>query len=772
MKVPLLRKWFRSVHQSVQRLMSHPDRRIYVNVFLILTILTAVLVLMFPATGSLQFEDLQEGSISTRRVVAPFDFEILKTPEEYEADREMAAKNVYPVFQRDESVLKEVLNRTGAFFDLLSEYRSRNASARQTGLRVALRDSLIKNYNIETLNTENWFYLLDSKFGLNDRDFQSLQYNVEQVIRDELAIGIMDRSKDQIANPDRRLIMLGDQEENIHMLSEFMDMAEARNKTTDMLANNYPRRTHLARIGFAIVNFFIRPNCVYAEAVHQQRIASAVARVPMARGFVQENEMIVDRNAKITPEIRKKLISLAAKMEEMGMQHGGIERVLHVLGRIMFVLVLLSALGVFLYLEKPNVLRDAKSLLLIAIVIGLIGFIAFLFHRIDASPYLVPVAMGAMVMAMVFDVQIGYASAAVLSLMTGALWGNAFDLMVVAFIVGVLGVLLITRIRSRSQLIFIIFYLSGGYIFTISMMGWIRGFPTEDIVRTWPWGLLSGLIAPIFTYGFLPLVESFFDVTTDFTLLELSNLNHPLLKRLSMEATGTYHHAIMVGNLAEAGAQSVGANSLLARVGSYYHDVGKMDKAEYFVENQGDSQNPHDRLTPRMSALILRNHVKKGIDLADQYRLPKAVKDIIPQHQGTLRMSFFFKKAMARGEEEKINENDYRYPGPKPQTKEAAIVMLADAVEAASRSMKDPTHSRLKGLIEEIVDERFQSGELDESPLTLRDLQRIKEQFLKILAGTFHARIEYPNKDEDNPPSKDDKSREARDKNTDSSERA
>ena len=255
-------------------------------------------------------------------------------------------------------------------------------------------------------------------------------------------------------------------------------------------------------------------------------------------------------------------------------------------------------------------------------------------------------------------------------------------------------------------------------------------------------------MTPILTYLILAILEKIFDITTDYRLLELSNLNHELMKRLSVEAVGTYHHVIQVGNLAEAAARAVGANSLLARVGSYYHDIGKLEKSEYFIENQLEGENPHQKLTPRMSALILGNHVKKGLDLADRYGLPSSIKDIMVQHHGTTVMSFFYQKALTKKNADTVNEDDYKYTGPKPQTKEAAIVMLADTIEAATRTLKDPTHSRLKGLVDELVDERFQEGELDESPLTLRDLMRIKEAFIKILAGIFHTRIEYPDREE------------------------
>jgi putative nucleotidyltransferase with HDIG domain len=468
----------------------------------------------------------------------------------------------------------------------------------------------------------------------------------------------------------------------------------------------------------------------------------------LSRGFVYENEKIVDRNERITPEIRKKLVSLAAKMEEMGMQGGGIRRILPTLGKMGFVLMLFFLLVVFVELEQPMLLRQIKSVLLFSLIIFIFSIVTFFLHRFETSEYLVPTAMAAMLLGTLFDSKVGYAGTAILSILTGALWGNDFNLMAVSFFVGIVGVLVIKRVRSRSQLITAILYVVGAYIVAITFMGFLRSLPFREILSQYPYGAINGLLTPILTYGLLPLVEAAFDITTDFSLLELSNLNYPLLKELSVRAPGTYHHSIIVGNLAETASHTVGANSLLARVGSYYHDIGKMDKAEYFVENQLGPENPHEKLTTRMSALILGNHVKKGLELAEKTRLPTSIRDIIVQHHGTTYMSFFYQKAVAKDGADEVNENDYRYPGPRPQTKEAAIVMLADVVEAATRSLKGPTHSRLKGLIEELVDERFQEGELDESPLTLRDLERIKESFLTILAGIFHARLEYPDRED------------------------
>lgn len=220
-------------------------------------------------------------------------------------------------------------------------------------------------------------------------------------------------------------------------------------------------------------------------------------------------------------------------------------------------------------------------------------------------------------------------------------------------------------------------------------------------------------------------------------------MNHPLLKRLSLEAPGTYHHSIIVGNLAEAGAKAIGANTLLARVGAYYHDIGKVEKPEYFVENQMGAKSKHEKLTPSMSALILESHVKEGAEMAEEVNLPQAVIDFIRQHHGTTVMSYFYNKALEQGAGQD-SKDEYRYPGPKPHFKEIAIVMLADAVEAASRVLEDPKPSRIKSLIKKIIDSKLQAGELSDSNLTFKELTAIEQAFLPVLISIFHPRVEYP----------------------------
>jgi len=256
-------------------------------------------------------------------------------------------------------------------------------------------------------------------------------------------------------------------------------------------------------------------------------------------------------------------------------------------------------------------------------------------------------------------------------------------------------------------------------------------------------GLFGGLLAAVLVSGIIPLIESAFRYTTNLKLVELANMNNPLLRELMFQAPGTYHHSIIVGNLAEAAAETIGANPLLARVAAYYHDIGKARKPLYFIENVSGTENKHDKLAPSMSALILVAHLKDGVEMAKEHHLGRSLVDIIRQHHGTSLMKFFYDRAKQR-EEREVDEYDYRYPGPKPQTREAALIMLADAVEAASRTLTDPTPARIQGMVQKIVNNIFIDGQLDECELTLKDLHNIAKSFNRVLGGIFHHRIDYP----------------------------
>jgi len=338
--------------------------------------------------------------------------------------------------------------------------------------------------------------------------------------------------------------------------------------------------------------------------------------------------------------------------------------------------------------------------------------------------------------------------AVILSIITGILLENQLEFFIYPFIASVVAAQQVILYKERRTLI------RAGLITGVVNVLMILCFAlikkslfNFDALFDLSFGFLGGILTGIIATGVVPIIEITFDYTTNIKLLELADLNQPLLKELSIKASGTYQHSIMVGNMVDSAAEAIGANSLLARVSAYYHDIGKTKKATYFVENQIKGENKHEKLSSSMSSLILLAHVKDGVELAKENRLGGTIRDIIKQHHGTSLISFFYQKAKSQQNpsSQPISEKDFRYLGPKPQTKEAALVMLADAVEAASKTLTEPTPARIQGMVQKIINGIFIDGQLDECELTLKNLHSIANSFNRILtSGVFHQRIEYP----------------------------
>jgi len=419
----------------------------------------------------------------------------------------------------------------------------------------------------------------------------------------------------------------------------------------------------------------------------------------------------------------------------------------------------------FVYYQKRH--RDIRShtLLIVAVIIALLSvmrllttFADLLGERLSIPKpqdpsgfyYVVPFAFAALLVTLLVDANLALIVSTVVGILTG-LFFKDIHIATYAVVGSLAGIYGIRQYKERSALFKA--GLTVGLVNAVAMCGILLlrqgglGFPM--LATNMAVGMLSGLLASALSSVLLPALESIFRITTDVRLLELSNLNLPILRRLSVEAPGTYHHSLMTGTLAEAAAEAIGANSLLVRVAAYYHDLGKMLKPEYFLENQAFGANKHESLAPSMSCLILASHVKDGLPLARESGLTQTLRDMIPQHHGTRVMTFFFQKAKeaAEAREEEIADADYRYPGPKPQTREAAILMMADAVEAASRTLSNPSAGQIQGMIDRLIDDILSDNQLDECEITIREIRLVKESFFKTLSGIHHRRIDYPGYD-------------------------
>jgi putative nucleotidyltransferase with HDIG domain len=362
--------------------------------------------------------------------------------------------------------------------------------------------------------------------------------------------------------------------------------------------------------------------------------------------------------------------------------------------------------------------------------------------------YLIFVPAASMLLTIIFDSRVAFYGTVAIAFLVAGIRGNDYTIALTSLVAGAFGAYTVRDIRNRTQIFRSIVFIFLGYAVSMIALSFEQFEGFSSVLTQLSFALANAVFSPVITYGLLIFFERAFRVTTDLTLLELSDFNTPLLRELSARAPGTFHHSMLLGNLAEAAAEATGANAILARVGAYYHDIGKMTKPEYFVENQIGSHSKHTRLRPRMSALIIAAHVKEGVEMARVSGLPERVIEFIPEHHGTTRIAYFYDKAVRQAERkgtgETIQEEDFRYPGPKPRTKETGIVMLADSVEASTRSLGEITPQELEEAIDRMIKLRFTEGQLDDCELTLRDLTRIKDAFLNILIGIHHQRIAYP----------------------------
>lgn len=402
------------------------------------------------------------------------------------------------------------------------------------------------------------------------------------------------------------------------------------------------------------------------------------------------------------------------------------------------------------YMKKHNMLVLLGIMIISTLALGRVSHFVLssiskgLSLPVDAVVFGLPIPAGAMLVALLFDFHTAIVFSFIVSILSG-LWLHDAIYPVFAYVGSLIAAFSVIRCKKRSDILKGGLYVGGANIVTVVVLLLFQGqLFTEKALSAVLFATSAGIGVPAIVSLMLPVLEYIFNVTTDISLLELLDLNQPLMRNLMISAPGTYHHSVIVGNLVESAAEAVGVNPLLARVSAYYHDIGKIKMPEYFVENYGGSVSKHDRLTPHMSSMIITSHVKEGAELGRQYKLPQSVIDIIEQHHGTGLMTYFYQKAKDQTGGEHPAEEDYTYPGPRPQTRVAALVMMADAVEAASRVLTDPTPARIAALVDRIINHIFLEGQLDECELTLKDISEIKKHFSYILTGILHRRIDYP----------------------------
>jgi cyclic-di-AMP phosphodiesterase PgpH len=716
------------------------------------------LVIVAPGPDSVELPMLNAGDVATTTLRSPITARV--EPRDLpKSERDAMTRKVSPVFDYDDRAIPNWLQKWEKVFETL---QAQTKLAKGIGGKTAQALEIDRiSQNIEqitgqSLPREDLIWLHQHRFNENiQKTFSALGkpligrlVSTEDLFPTYYGTGIVIRQ-----------IQLGLNEALIQDVSRIWSLDHARQLVGHMLATLPKHQTEEKQRVAHIVKQLVIPNLVYNAAMTQKRLESLLAerRAPAKR--IERGEILIQRGERVT-EAQKELIATLVYLtswKSRGYQFFLIFLSLSVLVSVLFRLELGRKSFWKLTLKNALVLLFVSIGTLVAVKFSVPQLAKFLMRfQIDSgAEYLVPVAAGGMILHLVLGKEIAYTFALMISFACGFWLDQKFSFGLWMFVTTATAIQTIGACKLRTDI-----YKSGllsgkaGALLVLSF-SLLEYFGKQRVDWTLVlvlvgFAVLSGLLAAILTSSIIPVMEWLFGYTTSLKLLELSNFNHPLLHNLMMKAPGTYHHSVIAGSLAEIAADRVKANPLLARVAAYYHDIGKMTKPLYFIENQPPNHNPHDGLSPTISAKILFAHVKIGVRMAEEHNLGEDITGIIEQHHGTTLISYFFNRAKDHSKDghDHAQESDFRYPGPKPQTREAAIVMLADSCEAATRSISEPTPAKIQNMVRNIINNRFLEEQFSDCDLTLNDLKIIEECFVRTLVSIYHNRIEYPGQKE------------------------
>ncbi|MBT5114919.1 MAG: HDIG domain-containing protein, partial [Candidatus Marinimicrobia bacterium] len=746
----------------------------YWKQYLVIFGLILSISILFPQGKSLKYS-YQLNDITREPIIAPFTFSILKSEDRLKEDLENQKKSVPFTFNRKDEIVEKHTVSLNEFFAMANELRHLSWRLKESKQLVyerryhkqyekAKSELVSDSTNLSILTQEfhrmysftqnkpEWiYYVTPEQDPKNMKDLERNKIRIVQICKNRWTEGIYNIA---ISDIESHQVTINQSDvPDLASPTSFNDLQVAWTKARKELLAVFLEGDVFRDLGYDLIVEFMKPNLLFNREITERRQLESLNMVPISQGVVLKNELIVDANIRITEDVLQKLNSLSVAVTKHETNSGWVKIAWSFLGRIILLSVVVSLFFAFLVVYRVTIFRDWKLVSLISIVFLIqLGLAHIFVIRLEWSEYLIPVTVGAMTLTILFDARIGFMATTSMALMMGLMMGQNIDLVIVSLFTSTIAVYNIRELRKRTQLFTTMFALIAASIFVVLGLGLFKEHNWINMLTDIQLLTINSILAPIVTYGMIGLFEILFEVTTDLTLIELLDYDHPLLKRAQQETNGTFNHSIVVGNLAESCANAINAHSLLCRVGAYYHDIGKMEKSEYFIENQYGGANKHDTITHTMSAKIIRAHVKEGLELAEEYALPKLVSDFIPMHHGTTRVEYFYRMALKDAEETgaTVDESAFRYPGPKPNTKETGILMICEAVEAAVRSIKEPDIFKIEAMIDKIIKSRIDDGQMSECPITLDELNKIKGTvdgttgMLPVLRGIYHIRIEYP----------------------------
>ena len=679
----------------------------------------------FPSSAADVAPLLEPGARADKEIIAPFNFVVNKSEDELQREAEELAASAKPIYEFRQRAYDSTATTMSAFFAAVD-------AASDQGPQAIIRAA--GEFGVP-LTLQEASYL--SKGGKR----RAAQQALERLFDRTLAQGVTGPGVLQVEQSRELIVRRGSTESSVQRdqvltFAQYLSRAKQLHPDAGSSVGDV--------LYLKLVRQFFRPTLIPKQLETERRRNELRGSVDPSKYIVRAGDRIVAPHEVVTSEAHERLVALHQELLRRGA--ATTYSIRGVVGPLLRDSLIIAIFWVLLVFYRRETYRDLKQVALIgglfALLLGQSGFVARFY---PTHPEVIFMPFVAMMMTVLFNGRVSMIAAMILAVVVGL--QPVFHDVPATFLCvvgGVTAALSVKTLRSRSNFYAPVLIIAAGYLVGALALGLASGWPIEEIGLRGLLGALNGLVSAGLTFFLLPVAESVTHITTDLTLLELSDPSRPLLRRLSLEAPGTYAHSVAMANLVEAACNRIGANGLLGRVGCYYHDIGKVKNPMYFVENQIPGNNPHDRLKPLQSAQIIKAHVTDGLALATEADLPDSVSAFIPEHHGTTEITYFLDKAKKADGGQARNPDDFRYPGPKPRSMETAISMIADSVEAALRVLEDLTPQKIEEAIDHIVRTKVNAGQLDEAPLTLQQIEQVKAAFLIVLSGMYHNRIDYP----------------------------
>lgn len=675
--------------------------------YLLFLIATVLIVYIIPKSGKFQFDYEKGEDWKYETLKAPFSFPIKKSQEELKQEKRAVKKQFRPFYEQQPGVVEQSLR---AFSQQILP------RAYEENQKVATKpDSLYKQKG-------------------------------RQLLKGVYQKGVIEIARRHQENNTQQIRLVEGKTMSPAKLNQFLSSEEAKNRLKQQVKQDdaFNQRFFIEALTSAV-----KPNVQYNHQLSTRKLDELLDDISVNHGLIEEGETIIAQGTTVTDERYRTLRSLESAYESQTSE--GLSRYIIVGGYSLLVIFIMAIFGVYLGFFKQDVVRSTKSLLLILSNIVLFILLTIYVNQNDTlSIYLVPYAILPIVMLAFFGPRVAIMAHLVVVLMGGLFVSSGLEFVFLQIMAGFMSILAMSRIRYLSQFFIASILIAFSYYVSFLGLKFIEVSAFQSIQWISLLWFTGNFVLTLLAYPLIYAHEKLFGFVTDITLIEYADINKKVLRRLSMRAPGTFQHSLQVANLTETVLNEIGGNALLARVGALYHDIGKMDNPEYFIENQRYLDNPHNNLSYEDSARVIISHVPKGVEKARQMGLPEQITKFIRTHHGSSRVEYFYRNYLKQlSEDEEANENKFRYPGPKPFSRETAVVMLIDSVEAASRSQQDPTEDEINSLIDNILDNKLRDNQLEKADITMREFNIIRNRLKRLMKSIYHVRVKYPEREEE-----------------------